>query len=100
MGLANRLVGWRVKKPLGVLALGGFVILGTAACGSTTVPNAMPSGAPVPVQYSCAAQKKAANEFMALPPDSQLAILISDYEKERKELLAFLNKSNPGCTKP
>ncbi len=68
------------------------------ATGCATPPDPAPAPvvvAPIPKTYTCAQSRKAANEFMALPADSQLAILISDYSLERKELRAVHGLPDP-----
>lgn len=79
-----------------VAAVALAVLLG----GCATAGAAPPSGAPIPQQFSCSVTIKAADEYMALPPDSALATLLDAYRLERKELWAYRNVPDPGCAKP
>lgn len=79
------------------------LVLGACATPPPTPPPTASTVvlAPVPKQYSCAQSAKAAAEFMALPADSQLAVMISDFYLERRELRAVLGLPDPPpCPKP
>lgn len=99
IGLLDRLCGSKVKRPHGVLALCGLAILALTACAPK--PEAAPIvAAPYPTQYSCADLRQANAEFEALPAESMLAVLISDYGKVRRELRAVHGLSDQACPKP
>ena len=87
------------RIPLSVLAC---LVTGCAAPPPTPPPTASTVVlAPVPKSYTCQQSAKAGAEFMALPADSQIAVMISDYYLERRELRAVLGLPDPApCPKP
>lgn len=78
------------------IALLGLLL---ASCAPAPTPAPIVA-APYPAQYSCADLRQANAEFEALPAGSMLAVLISDYDKVRRELRAVHGLPDPACPKP
>jgi hypothetical protein len=68
-----------------------WLLLATAALLACSAPTLTPEGralCPEPKHYTAKAEKRAAAELLALPPDSIIAVMIADYARERAELRA------------
>lgn len=78
-----------------------IVLLGALLLASCAPrPEAAPIvAAPYPQQYDCKDLRQANAEFEALPAGSMLAVMISDYGKERKQLRAVHGLPDQTCPK-
>jgi hypothetical protein len=66
-----------------------LAVLALAACSPPPPTPSPPSAAPVPQQYSCEDNHKAAAEHAKLAKSSILVKWLDDYRVERKALWAF-----------
>lgn len=64
-----------------------LLLLSATACGPIIRPAAN-SVAPLPQQYTCDDTTALAGELKALPPDSVLMRMMTDYHTERQKLAA------------